>query len=576
MAFDDQTIFEALYGHLHNHYGPLDDQPLYVDTLNPEWHINYKQLRTMVCRFAHMLQQTFQLQENRVIAIYTPNTIEYPALLHAIVAAGGVAAGIPRDTDVKILAETLTLVEPQWVVAHPDTLDNTFEAVELCGMPKDRILLLDRHVRFGCDAAMYYEKSSTKRARLLPLLSLAFADNDKRGQHPPAIALDRSRIDSAAYLYFTSGTTTGSRKASIITQRATLSSTRYQLASIYANPIEHERPYLNCNPLTNAGPLVFELHCLQRCGYIIYITPTFSPEIFCHNVERFKINGSFFGTWMAAVLANNPVVDRYDLSSCKWVVAAGAYLDPSIVDKVNKRIGTLIINQYGLTEILSVFHCSKKSTIMQGAVGQPNPDCTVKLIDEDGQEVPPGKEGELCVKGPTVTKGYYRNLEATKAAVDAEGYLHTGDICYIDKEGAVWFVNRRKDLIKYNLHHIAPSELEAVLMSHPEVADCCVIGIYSQEEGTEFPQAFVVLSHCERELEQQKQYQIAESIRKFVDQLVPDYKRLRAGVKIVQELPRNGTGKVQRFKLRDMAQEEFDKARKMQRLQKNDLPQAKL
>lgn len=202
-----------------------------------------------------------------------------------------------------------------------------------------------------------------------------------------------------------------------------------------------------------------------------------------------------------------------------------------------------------MTEVLGLFDTNPDVTLIDG-LSYLASGCTAKLVDKEGKEVSNGEMGELWVKGPTV-KPYYRNPEATAATLDSDGYLHTGDLLKCDKNGLFFYVDRSKDLIKYHLVHIYPSEIENVLMTHPKVADCAAIGVYYSELVTELPRAYVNLVDGE-----QYSKKVERELREYADSRLSNEKQLRGGLFIVDSFPRTASGKIQRRLLRQKAHEE--------------------
>lgn len=172
-----------------------------------------------------------------------------------------------------------------------------------------------------------------------------------------------------------------------------------------------------------------------------------------------------------------------------------------------------------------------------------HPNVTFRLIGDDGEDVPEGEPGELWVKGPCVTKGYYNNPQATNDAFE-DGWYKTGDI--LQNRGRLWYVtDRKKELIKYKGLQVAPAELEGVLLSHPLIEDAAVIGVPG--EGTEVPRAYV---------QADKEKISEEEIKLFVKSKLAPYKQLRGGVVYVDQIPRSTVGKILRKDLRDLAKKE--------------------
>jgi 4-coumarate--CoA ligase len=183
-----------------------------------------------------------------------------------------------------------------------------------------------------------------------------------------------------------------------------------------------------------------------------------------------------------------------------------------------------------------------------GSIGCLLSNQTSKIMLPSGQEASAGENGELWVKGPNVFKGYLNNIEGTKSAFSADGYLMTGDIGYQDENGNVYITDRIKELIKYNGFQIAPAEIEGVLMSHPLVSDAAVIGIMDEEKATEVPLAFVVAA-----ARVDRDDATAHEIMKWTEDKLAPHKRLRGGIVFVKEIPKSAAGKILRNILRARA-----------------------
>lgn len=169
-----------------------------------------------------------------------------------------------------------------------------------------------------------------------------------------------------------------------------------------------------------------------------------------------------------------------------------------------------------------------------------------KFCDEQGNEVAPNQTGELFLKGPNIFQGYLRNPTATSACLDADGWLRTGDIGRVDRNGNFYITDRAKELIKYNGFQVAPAELEGVLLDHPSVADVAVIGVMADSQVSELPRAYVVLTP-----DVPKSQEEAKNICLWLEKRVARHKRLRGGVCFVDEIPKNPSGKILRRVLRD-------------------------
>ncbi|XVF85208.1 hypothetical protein PTKIN_Ptkin17bG0099500 [Pterospermum kingtungense] len=189
------------------------------------------------------------------------------------------------------------------------------------------------------------------------------------------------------------------------------------------------------------------------------------------------------------------LMDGYDLRSLQVIVCSGAQLTKSMIERLKKRLPKVQLAQsYGLTETTGrVFGTiGPDESRIEGATGKLMANCEAKIVDpETGAALPPCKPGELWVRGPLVMKGYVDSEEATAAVLDSEGWLRTGDLCYINNEGFLFFVDRIKELIKYKGYQVAPAELEHLLNSHPDIVESAVVP-FPDEEAGQLPVAFVV------------------------------------------------------------------------------------
>jgi len=199
---------------------------------------------------------------------------------------------------------------------------------------------------------------------------------------------------------------------------------------------------------------------------------------------------------------------------------------------------------------------SEWTTRKSGTVGRLMPNMEARLVDDSGRDVPKGSQGELWVKGSNVMKGYLNNPEATQNTITQDGWLKTGDIAVIDEDGFCQIVDRKKELIKVKGFQVPPAELEALLLQNPNLLDAGVIGVFSSEQQTEFPRAYVV-PRDERVLETSNsgRAQFSADVQQWVKHRVVHYKQLRAGVILVRSIPRSAAGKILRRELRNVASE---------------------
>jgi acyl-CoA synthetase (AMP-forming)/AMP-acid ligase II len=205
-------------------------------------------------------------------------------------------------------------------------------------------------------------------------------------------------------------------------------------------------------------------------------------------------------------------------------------------------VGCPVIQGYGMTELSPVTHITLMDDIRPGTVGITAPATECRLVDPDGDDVAQGTEGELLIRGPQVMRGYLNNPQATADTLDKDGWLHTGDIARFDEHGHLSIVDRVKELIKFKGFQVPPAELEALLITHPAVADVAVVGVPDLEAG-ELPRAFVVRTPG-TEVD-------AEELMTYVSDRVATYKQIRT-VEFIDQIPKSASGKILRRLLRDV------------------------
>ena len=268
--------------------------------------------------------------------------------------------------------------------------------------------------------------------------------------------------------------------------------------------------------------------------------PRFELPAFLSMLQEHRITRAYAVPPIVLALAKHPLVDEFDLSSVEYVLSGAAPLSADLEVACAGRLGCRMQQGYGMTEASPVTHLVGDDAAGQtpGSIGQtvPNTECRIVELGTD-EDVAPGEAGELWIRGPQVMKGYLNQPEATAHTINAEGWLRTGDVGRVDENGAFWIVDRVKELIKYKGYQIAPAELEALLLTHPEIADAAVIPVQDDEAG-EVPKAFVVGSVT------------ADEVTAFVAERVAPYKKLRA-VEVIDEIPKSPSGKILRRVLVD-------------------------
>ncbi|CAH9142761.1 unnamed protein product [Cuscuta epithymum] len=287
--------------------------------------------------------------------------------------------------------------------------------------------------------------------------------------------------------------------------------------------------------------------CGLRVGAQILIMQRFDIVPFLELIQKYKVTICPFVPPIVLAISKSPAVDNYDLSSVRIVMSGAAPLGKELQDTVRDKFPQATFAQgYGMTEggsvlAMSLAFAKEPFQIKSGSVGTVVRNAELKIVDpEIGSSLPRNQPGEICIRGDQIMKGYLNQPEATKSTIDEEGWLHTGDIGYIDEDDELFIVDRLKELIKYKGFQVAPAELEALLLNHPLLSDAAVIPMKDEEAG-EVPVAFVVKSNGCSITE--------DEVKDFVSKQVIFYKRIKK-VFFVDAVPKSPSGKILRKNLR--------------------------
>lgn len=294
-------------------------------------------------------------------------------------------------------------------------------------------------------------------------------------------------------------------------------------------------------------------------GYHLIVMAKFDIEKWCAHVQNYRVTFSYIVPPVVLLLGKHPVVDKYDLSSLRMMNSGAAPLTQELVENVYARIKVGIKQGYGLSETSPTTHSQRWEDWREyiGSVGRlmPNMEAKYMTMPEDGsepREVATGEVGELSVRGPNVFLGYHQNPAATRECLTEDGWFRTGDVGYQDAKGNFYITDRVKELIKYKGFQVPPAELEGLLVDNEAVDDVAVIGIESEAHGSEVPLACVVRS-AKSKASGASEAEEAANIVKWLDSKVAHHKRLRGGVRFVDSIPKNPSGKI----LRRMLKQQF-------------------
>ncbi|PKI54595.1 4-coumarate--CoA ligase 2 isoform X2 [Punica granatum] len=353
--------------------------------------------------------------------------------------------------------------------------------------------------------------------------------------------------DDPVALPFSSGTT-GLPKGVVLTHRSLITSVAQQVDG--ENPNLHLRGddvVLCLLPLFHIYSLNSVLLCSLRAGAAVLLMHKFEIGALLELIQRHRVSVAAVVPPLVLALAKNPVVEGFDLSSLRLVLSGAAPLAKDLEDALRTRVPQAVLGQgYGMTEagpVLSMCLGFAKQPFptKSGSCGTVVRNAELKVIDPvTGSSLGYNQSGEICIRGQQIMKGYLNDPEATARTIDVEGWLHTGDIGYVDEDDEVFIVDRVKEIIKFKGFQVPPAELEALLLSHASIADAAVVPQKDEAAG-EVPVAFVV---CSKGMEVTE-----EAIKQFVAKQVVFYKRLYK-VYFVHAIPKSPSGKILRKDLR--------------------------
>ncbi|WP_226084961.1 class I adenylate-forming enzyme family protein [Mesobacillus sp. S13] len=349
-----------------------------------------------------------------------------------------------------------------------------------------------------------------------------------------AVTEDNSNEDDVAVILYTSGTT-GNPKGVLLTHK--------NLFTNAVNSAETERGVtIGVLPLAHVYGLTISNTCYITGSSVVVFT-RFDPEEIFKAIETFKVKAFSAVPAMIHAMVGSPKADQYDTSSLEWIGSGSAPLPIALLNGFNKKFGAKVFEGYGLSEAAPIVTAhNKKIEIKPGSVGIPLPGVSIKIVDDQGSEVPPGEVGELIVSGDNVTPGYYQNSEETNKVIKG-GWLFTGDMAKVDNEGYLYIVDRKKDLVIRGGFNVYPRDIEELLNAHESVSEAAVVGVPDEAMGEEII-ACVVKKAGYNVMEE-------ELIHYCQDHLAKNKTPKR--IVFMETLPRNGVGKILKTRLRETA-----------------------
>ncbi|MDD2053771.1 long-chain-fatty-acid--CoA ligase FadD2 [Pseudomonas putida] len=544
----DLTVYKSVVEVFERSCKKFADRPAFS---NMGVTLTYAELERLSAAFAGYLQANTDLQPGDRIAVQMPNVLQYPIAVFGAMRAGLVVVNTNplytaremrhqfKDAGVRALVY-LNMFGQKVQEVLPDTgIEYLIEAKMGDLMPAAKGWLINTVV--------------DKVKKMVPAYQLPGAVSFKSalrlgGGHP--IRPLTVGLDDIAVLQYTGGTT-GLAKGAMLTH-GNLVANMQQARACLSQPGPDGQPLLREGQEVMIAPLplyhiyAFTANCMCMMvtgNHNVLITNPRDIAGFIKELGKWRFSALLGLNTLFVALMDHPEFKKLDFSRLKLTNSGGTALVKATAERWKQLTGCGIVEGYGLTET-SPIACTNPygDRTRLGTVGIPVPGTTLKVINDDGVEQALGERGELCIKGPQIMKGYWQQDAATAEVLDAEGWFKTGDVAVIDPDGFVRIVDRKKDMIIVSGFNVYPNEIEDVVMAHPKVANCAVIGVPDERSG-EAVKLFVVAREAGVSVEELKAY----CKENFTGYKVPKHIVLR------DSLPMTPVGKILRRELRDTA-----------------------
>jgi len=501
--------------------------------------ISYRQLDDMANRFANALIDR-GVKPGDKVAMLMPNMPQLVAAVYGAWRAGAVVVmNNPLYTDVELEYQfnnsestflvAIDLICPRMIALRPKTKIKNLVVAHIrdhLKFPKKQLLPIvakDKH-------------------RNIPPTPNVHEWMDILKKYPatdPKIPID---FDGLACLQYTGGTTGVSK--GVMLSHANLSKNVQQIVAWFPGFNKGEITHLGVLPIFHSFGLTCCMNICVWMGWTDVLIPRPEPQAILEAIHKYKVNFFPAVPTMYVGVLNHPEASKFDLTSIKGCFSGAAPLPVEVIKDFEAKTGSQICEGYGLSETSPVVTTNPyggKTKV--GSIGLPVSDTDIKIVDlTDGtKEMPVGEAGEVLVKGPQVTSGYYQMPEETATAI-RDGWLYTGDIGTMDAEGYFYIVDRKKDMVIAGGYNIYPREIDEVLFEHPKILEACAVGIPDPYRG-ETIKAFVVLKPG--------QTLTQEEVIKHCGEKLAKYKVPRM-VEFIGSLPKSGVGKILRKELRAM------------------------
>ncbi|PVH75440.1 4-coumarate-CoA ligase [Cadophora sp. DSE1049] len=516
--------------------GTPSDEPIWIDSQDTTKSLSPKQALNWIKRWSFGLESR-GLKPGDVVMFYTPNHIFIPPAYYGVIVAGFIFSAANPAYTIAEVAHQMRILEPKTLLVHTNLLKSALEAAAKVGIPESRLL------QFSDEEVPTHEGVFDWRTMLG---TSAQGKSYRWSRFTPEQAKT-----TIATINFSSGTT-GLPKGVCISHFNLIANVEQSIALWYTKSPRPER-FIGVLPLYHAFGQTCVLSMALKLLVPVYVMKAFQYDAFLETIQNYRITTLHVSPSILTMMSKRPETERYDLSSLETILSSAAPLSRQLQNECSDRLNVDIIQAWGMTEATcGATMVPRGVNDDTGSVGALFPSTECKLLDDDGSSVLKlGKPGEIYIRGPQVCLGYWKNEQATKKTIDQDGWLKTGDIMICDQRGFLKVVDRKKELIKVNGFQVASAELETVLLENEQIVDAAVVGVVL--DGEELPRAY-----CEIR-EQPKGRIKPEDVQEWIKTRMSKHKWLSGGVVFVDQVPRLGSGKIQRKVVQEWAKRDAAK-----------------
>nr|XP_039256530.1 4-coumarate--CoA ligase 1-like isoform X2 [Styela clava] len=479
--------------------------------------LTFKQLYKQIQSCGRFFQKQ-KINKGDVVSLVTPNCLEHVVAMVGVISCGAIISLYNPAYKEGEMQHIFKITKPKILIVSEKCIDTVKRSLENSQSNQvQRIIVIGKSIEFETwdeviVSSMENEENCVSTYEISPKKDLAFLPH--------------------------SSGTTGLSKCVMHTHFsmiATISSTWHHFGYKRGDTFYNERP------MFHVGGFILVLTALQG-GVRVIMDHEFDIERALAAIQKYEVNHFVLVPPILLQMSQTELHRKYDTTSWKTSITGGASIPPTVMKAVIDRFSLQVYPVYGMTECFPI-SWNNEADSFTDSVGSVCVNAEIMIIDPNTEEeVKSGEDGEICVRGPQMTSGYYKNTEATEKTIKKDGFLRTGDIGHIAND-MLYVVGRLKEVIKYNAYQVPPAEIENLLLRHPGVKDVGVVGVPDPVCG-ELPKALVV-----RKVESVT----AEQLEKLIKDKLADYKQLRGGIQFVTKIPKSKLGKIDRIELKKLA-----------------------